>query len=162
MKKLFGLFLVIVAAGFYLQMMKYADVIQAACTRVEDISRDAQKMKYVKDWVTTRSGNKEFVDAAIEYKWFDRASPMTPRYIDLDWRYLGFDPQSAWVAFNIDDAEARPAGAATINSISLNQGRHGIIVKLDTASDLVIELGPPGNLSTIRPVSADVFVYCDP
>lgn len=156
MYKRFGLFLAFVAApGLYLAMANYADTIEAACNRVEGIARDADKMKYVKEWAAARTADKEFVDAAIKYQWFEQAFPLTQRYIDLDWRSLGFYPQSAWVAFNIDNT-------ATINSISLNQGRHGVIVKLDASSDLVIKLGPPGNLSTIRPVSDDVFVYCDP
>lgn len=36
----------------------------------------------------------------------------TQRHIDLDWRYLGLNPELAWMAFDINDAgepDADPA-----------------------------------------------------
>jgi hypothetical protein len=127
------------------------------CAAFTAIAKDTPKMRYVREWVAKRTADKEFMAVVREHQWFEHGSPLTSRYIDIDWRYLGFDPDAAWVAFNVDERDADPV---TILTISLNQGRAGIILKLKPTDDVVGD-GPPGNPSTVEPVGDDTFVYCD-
>lgn len=151
---------VLLAGAIYFYANEYDKVAERQCNSVTAIAKDTQKIRYVKEWVATRTANRDFVEAVVKNRWFLRAGSLAAQYIDIDWRYLGFYPDRAWVGFNVDDAEARGADPARIASISLNQGRTGIILKLNPTDDVVGD-GPPGNPSTVRSVGDDVFVYCD-
>lgn len=150
-----------VAALFYFSTVRIDGALQGRCAAFARTAKDAQKMKYVREWVARRTAEKEFMELVVKYRAFETFSPFTPQYIDIDWRYLGFHPQAAWVGFNIDDADEQGADPARVLSISLNQRRAGIILKLRPTDDVVGQFGPPGNLSTLEPVGEDVFVYCD-
>jgi hypothetical protein len=150
-----------VAIVFFLAILGMRASDEAACNRVKTIAQDAEKMKYVREWVAKRTANKEFMALVVKYRWFEQFSPYTPQYIDIDWRYLGFDPRSAWVGFNVDDARQRGGDPVRILSVSLNQGRTGVILKLKPTDDVVGDLGPPGDPSTVTPIGDDVFIYCD-
>lgn len=151
----------VLAAGFSFVTAKFDNVLEGKCTAFTGIAKDAQKMNYVREWVAKRTASKEFMELVVKYRAFEQFSPYTPKYIDLDWRYLGFDPRAAWIGFNINDAEEQGADPARILSISLNQGRAGVILKLNPTDDVVGKFGPPGNKSSVKPVGNDAFVYCD-
>lgn len=148
------------AGVFYFFAVQFDTAIGKQCAALAATARDAQKMQYVREWLAKRTANEEFMDVVVKYRAFEQFSPFTPKYVDIDWRYLGFDPRAAWLGFNINDAE-EGSDPARILSVSLNQSRAGIILKLRPTDDVVGRFGPPGNLNSVKPVSDDVFVYCD-
>ena len=62
--------------------------------------------------------------------------------------------------FNINEPGKHDLDASDIASVCLTQGRSGIIIKLHAAGDLGLQW-PPEAMSKLRPISGDVFVYCD-
>src|SRR5688572_21946163 len=117
-------------------------------------------MRYVQAWAVSRIHDEPFMHAINESVTFTRGDPRSRQYIDLDWRYLGFAPELAWVEFNINEPGKDDLDASDIASISLTQGRSSIIIKLHAEGGLGLQW-PPEAMSKLRPISDDVFVYCE-
>ena len=156
----------IVCAAMALVVVVTLSVLQmqgahaATCDRLAAIAEDPQKMRYVRDWVASRTTDARFMEAVRESSSFARGDPRTWQYIDLDWGYLGFAPKVAWLEFNIKAADVRGVDTATIQSVTLNQERSSIIIKLDATDEFELEWLPE-EMKKVRSVAKGVFVYCE-
>lgn len=62
--------------------------------------------------------------------------------------------------FNIRQVDKGDVDATKIRSVTLYEGRDGIVVKLEGAPDLGLEW-PAAESENLRPVDGEVFVYCE-
>jgi hypothetical protein len=132
---------------------------ESKCSRLTAIAQDPQKTKYVREWVAARLNDPSFMNEVRRYPDFERIDPRTRQYIDLDWRYLGFDPGLAWIEFNIEAADRRDVDAKGVGSISLNENRSSIIIGLNGEAGLGLESFPE-YIKELKGVGNDVFVDC--
>jgi hypothetical protein len=130
------------------------------CVRLTALAKDSQKMEYVRTWAVSRISDERFMDAVREGSSFERIDPRMRQYIDLDWHYLGLDPDLVWIGFNSKVPDPRQVSAAEIGSVSIGHAGSTIIIGLRAGGDLGVEL-PPEELRTFRPVGHDVFMYCE-
>jgi len=152
---------VVAIAGGYLSVAREIQrTYDETCNGVTAIARDPQKMKYVQAWAASRTHDERFMAALRESSSFVRGDPRSRHYIDLDWSYLGFSRDLAWVEFNTNEVDQHDIDAAEIGSVSVTQGRSSIIIKLSAAGDLGLQW-PPEAMKKLKPISDDVFVYCD-
>ena len=149
-----------IAVAFYLVTSKTQSFHDHTCTALMAIAKDSEKMNYVRTWVASRVNDEQFMDAVRKNRTFELGLPATRQYIDLDWRYLGFLPQDAWVGFDLEDADKDGLDARGIASVSLNQFRSSITIKLNAAADLGFQWTSE-EMKKVRPVGNDVFVYCE-
>lgn len=149
-----------IALTFYLVTSRSQSFHDETCTALTAIASDSEKINYVRTWVASRVNDKRFMDAVRKNRTFERGIPATQQHIDLDWRYLGFLPQYAWLGFELDKAHKHGLDAGGIASVSLNQFRSSIIIKLNGAADLGFQWTPE-EMSKVRSVGDDVFVYCE-
>jgi hypothetical protein len=150
-------FVIAIAMVFFLTIREAHKDGSQICGDLTAIAGDAPKMKYVRDWAISRMNDPQFMQAVRQYGRF-RADPK--KYIDLDWGYLGFTPLSGWMEFNIKLDDWSDADATEVGSVSLHRGRSFIIVGLRANGDLALEW-PPAEMSKLKAVGSDVFVYCE-
>lgn len=148
------------AVAFYLVTSRTQSVHDDTCTALMAIASDAEKMSYVRTWLAARVNDEKFMDALRKNRTFDRNLPATREYIDLDWRYLGFLPQYAWLGFELEEAGKEGPDAGGIASMSLNQFRSSIVIKVSAAGDLGFQWTPEEQ-KRVRSVGNDIFVYCE-
>jgi len=158
---LFGFLLIavaVIAAGGSLLVLKAQRFSDATCDRLVAIAMDAQKIDHVRTWVASRTGDAHFMEAVRQNRSFEHTNPVLRKYIDLDWSYLGFAPNLAWVEFNIKAADTRNVDAKGIGSVSLHEGRSSVTIRLN--SDDWGLAWPPEAMNKVRRIGNDVFVYC--
>jgi hypothetical protein len=131
-----------------------------ACQAVTAIASDERKMEYLKSWLAARLGNNDFAEVLQQRKYFERSEIKYWKYIDLDWKYLGFNKELVSVRFNSNDANSDEAAITSVGSMSISQNRILLIVRLDSSKDLGLRW-PPEEMAKLTPVSTDVFVYCE-
>lgn len=146
-------------SGFGYWLWELADSYDSMCRQVTALAQDSQKMMYVRRWAAARLNDPSFMNAVRRYRWFARDNPNSEGYIDLDWSYLGFDPQLTKVEFNIKDPETHVFDTKEIGSISLYEGRSSIIIGLTGEAGLGLNW-PPDARSRLKSVGNSVFVYC--
>jgi hypothetical protein len=152
-------------AGFGLVLAVTAVSVAACyrddtCERLTAIAADSQKVQYVRKWAAARISDERFMDAVREYPFFERGRPRAQQFIDLDWRYLGLDPEFAWVGFNTHQPDLRTVQAAGIGSLSLNESRSSLIVGLRADGDLGLELTAEDR-RRLKSFGNDIFLDCD-
>ena len=130
------------------------------CERLAAIAADPQKVQYVREWAAARISDERFMDAVRESGLFERVDPRTQQFIDLDWRYLGLDPEIAWVGFNTNQPDPRTVQAAGIGSLSLRQFRSSLIVGLKADGDLGLVLTAEDR-RRLKSFGNDIFLDCD-
>ena len=135
------------------------DPVARACSRFTAIAEDPQKMAYVKMWATARMKDPQFMQEVRRYPWFEGRDARKKKYIDLDWKYLGFDPDYSRIEFNINAKDVRDADATKIGSISLNQTRTSIIIRLNGSTDMALGWSAE-EMRELKAVGDGVFVYC--
>jgi hypothetical protein len=130
-----------------------------ACSRLTAIAEDPQKMTYVKMWATARMKDPQFMQEVRRYPWFEGRDPRKKKYIDLDWTYLGFDPDYSRIEFNISVKDVHDADATKVGSITLSQQRTSIVIRLNDRADMALGWTPE-EMRELRPVADGVFVDC--
>jgi hypothetical protein len=128
------------------------------CSQLTAIASDPQKIAYVRAWVASRSQDERFMTAVKTDARFDHDDPGTWQSIDLDWQRLGLSPINARLEFN--DGFAPYVRTLGIRSVSLYQGRSGIIIGL-SAGDLGLGSWSTEQVRQLRLVADGVYVYCD-
>jgi len=146
------------AVTFFLFVFEWGELHDDTCAGVTRIAGDAQKMKYVKSWIASRTADQEFINEIRASRFFQRGDPRLQQ-MDLDWAYLGLTPEFVSLAFNVKSASDPEFEATKIESVSIGQGRSTIIIRLNESEDFGL-LWPAEELSKIKPVADDVFVYC--
>lgn len=116
-------------------------------------------MKYVKEWVTSRTNDKAFMEVVRKSRTFEPRDPRPYKQIDLEWGYLGFTPEYASLTFNFKPTDEQDFDATRIESVSLTQSRVSIIIDTNEIGDLGL-LWSPEALRELKPVGDNVFVYC--
>jgi hypothetical protein len=149
-----------IALAFYLMVHRVQRLHNDTCAGLTAIASDGQKMERVKAWLASRMSDKDFMDAVRQNRYFEPGDPRLQKYIDLDWRYLGFVPEYASLVFNSRNIERHDFDAGEIESVSLGQGRSSIIIRLGSAEDLGLRW-PAQEAKKMKAVRADVFVYCE-
>jgi hypothetical protein len=148
-----------IAVTFYLFASEWQELHDDACAGVTRIASDSQKMTYVKSWIASRTSDQEFMNEVRRNRFFEPGDPRLHEHIDLDWAYLGLTPELVSLAFNVKNAAKRDFDATRIESVSLGQGRTTIIIRLSKSEDFGL-LWPTEELSRIKPIADEIFVYC--
>lgn len=143
---------------FFLLLFEREKLHDGTCAGVTRIAGDAQKMKYVKSWIASRTADQEFMNEIRTSKFFQRGDPRLQQ-VDLDWTYLGLTPEFVSLTLNVKSVNDSEIEASKIESVSIGQGRSTIIIRMSGSEDFGL-LWPAEELSKIRPVADDVFVYC--
>jgi hypothetical protein len=128
------------------------------CNQLTAIASDPQKVAYVRAWMASRSQDERFMTAVKTHARFDHDDPGTRQSLDLDWQRLGLSPINARLEFN--DGFAPYVRTLGIRSVSLYQGRSGIIIGLN-AGDLGLGSWGAEEVRKLRRVGDGVYVYCD-
>jgi hypothetical protein len=133
---------------------------QNPCDAVDAIARDAKKMAYVREWITSRLANQKFLESVGTRHTFTYGDERVGEFGVVDWKYLGFANELASLRFNMDTTESGKWDSTRIDSVSLQQGRVAIIIRLSSAEDFQ-SAWPPEALEKMHSVADDVLVYCD-
>lgn len=150
---------VAIAVSFYLLVSDWQELRSDTCAGVTAIASDAQKMRYVKSWIASRTSDQEFMNEIRRNRFAEPGDARLKEYIGLDWAYLGLNPEFASLAFNVKNAGKHDFDATEIGSVSIGQGRSMIIIRMNNSEDFGL-LWPAEELSRLRPVADEVFVYC--
>lgn len=129
----------------------------STCSRLTAIAQDPQKMAYVKMWAVERMKDPEFMQEVRQYPWFEGRDPRKKRYIDLNWKYLGFDPDYSRIELNINVKDMPDADATKVGSISLSQQRTRIIIRLNDSADMALGWTPE-EIRSLKAAGEGVFV----
>jgi hypothetical protein len=132
--------------------------IDDQCSHLMAIAADSRKTQYLRAWAAERAKDEQFLAQVRQYPWFEHGDPTSWHFVDLDWGYLGLSQQLARVEFN--DGNGSYIRTVGIRSVSLYQGRSGIIVGL-SSGDLGLGTWRAEEVRKLRRVADDVFVYCD-
>jgi hypothetical protein len=136
------------------------------CWRVERIASDPTKIAYLRRWIETSISDPEFLrfvgPSGTRFS-RDVALPEDFARFKLDLEKLGTMPWIAGVRFNVD-RENLPAyldkteqlDTTTIKSVSFDEGRDSIIIKVGDSADL----GLGQFEKDAKPIAEGVWILC--
>lgn len=133
---------------------------EGLCGDVTAVASDAQKMKYVKEWIASHLSDQKFLESIRRNPTLRHKDERLPESGGLDWKYLGVAAELTRVEFNRHYYQSGGADADRYGSVSLQLGRSFIVIRLGSTNDLGLDWSPE-YLSKLKAFGDDVFVFCD-
>jgi hypothetical protein len=128
------------------------------CETVTTIANDAERMKYAKEWLTSRLSDPKFRQSIRIRHAFHHGDERAQQFGALDWSYLGFPDRNATLELNMPIKNAE-WDISRVHSASLCWGRYCIIIKLSPAEDLGLSWSTE-HLAKLKVIRGDVYVAC--
>jgi len=129
------------------------------CKRLETIASDPIKINYFTTWVRKKIQDKKFLE---HLGWLGRTSRIDDSEyfdkLDLDIGFIGVNATYPSIELNRNFVDRDDySDFRNIKSVSLGEGRHRIIVKLNESNGL----GDLIRMEMLTKINDNVFVYCD-
>lgn len=130
------------------------------CERMEAIALDPDKIAYLRGWVEERLSDEEFLSHMGSLGQSNAIDDKTHFLkLGLDTEFLGIDEQYGFVRLHRPMKQGEISRIdSSISSVSIGEGRSGIVIVLDGRGDAnTEEIAAPNQ---IRTISEDVLVFC--
>jgi hypothetical protein len=135
-----------------------SSVAASYCETVTTIANDAERMKYAKEWLTSRLSDPKFRQSIRKRHAFHHGDDRAQQFGAPDWSYLGFPDRHATLEFNMPIKNAA-WDISRVHSASLCWGRYCIIIKLGPADDLGLSWSAE-HVAKLKGIRDDVYVAC--
>lgn len=134
-----------------------------ACNGLINISKDSEKNLYLRYWIRDRLADDIFAKTLQEKMDINLSNnPDLESYLRLDWEFLGLLAERGVVRFNpyIPRKDRLEKDISShIKSVSIEQGRMSLIIKVGENDDLGLNWSPQ-TLAKVRVIDDKISVYC--
>lgn len=130
------------------------------CADIIEIAKDRDKIAYLKKWMSERLQDPDFM-MLMNRRYAVRLDddPTQLSILGVDWNYLGLNSHYGSVGLN-PSAVARNRDGSTVKSVSVGEGRHSIIIKVQGSDEFGLDSWSQEILDSMVRVDDDVSVIC--